>query len=176
MNDSIITQVTYLEIEKLQKISIETFSETFGDQNSKDDLEKYIKENLSIKKLSNELNNPNSEFYFYQFNNQAVGYLKVNFKEAQTEIKDSSSLEIERIYVLNKFQGQKIGHLLLEFAIERAKNENLTSVWLGVWEENKKAISFYQKHNFIQFDKHVFKLGNDLQTDILMKLPLNQID
>ena len=176
MNDSIITPVTFLEIEKLQKISVETFTQTFENQNSKEDLDKYIEDNLSIKKLSGELNNPNSNFYFYQLNNQIVGYLKTNIKEAQTEIKDKLSLEIERIYILEKFQGHKIGHSLLKFAIEIAKKRKLDFIWLGVWEENKKAISFYLKHNFIQFDQHIFKLGDDLQTDILMKLPLNQID
>ena len=176
MAHSNITQVNLLEIENLQKISIETFTETFGHQNSKEDLDEYILENLSINKLSDELNNPNSNFYFYQYNNQIVGYLKTNINEAQTEIKDKFSLEIERIYVLEKFQGHKIGHALLKLAIEKAKKKKLDFIWLGVWEENKKAINFYLKHNFVQFDQHIFKLGEDLQTDILMKLPLNQID
>lgn len=171
-----ITQVTLLEIQDLQKISFETFTQTFGNQNSKEDLNKYIEDNLSIKKLSDELNNPNSNFYFYQLNNQIVGYLKTNINEAQTEIKDKLSLEIERIYVLEKFQGHKIGHALLKFAIEKSKMKKLDFIWLGVWEENKKAIFFYLKHHFVQFDKHIFKLGEDLQTDILMKLTLNQID
>jgi ribosomal protein S18 acetylase RimI-like enzyme len=42
-------------------------------------------------------------------------------------------------------------------------------VWLGVWEKNLRAISFYEKNGFIAFDQHIFQLGDDRQTDIMMK-------
>jgi ribosomal protein S18 acetylase RimI-like enzyme len=42
-------------------------------------------------------------------------------------------------------------------------------VWLGVWEENSRAINFYKKNGFIEFDKHIFKLGDAEQTDIMMR-------
>ena len=45
-------------------------------------------------------------------------------------------------------------------------------IWLGVWEENPRATRFYQKNGFVAFGKHIFKLGDDEQTDILMKRPL----
>jgi ribosomal protein S18 acetylase RimI-like enzyme len=53
-----------------------------------------------------------------------------------------------------------------------AKDINATHVWLGVWEKNPKAIRFYKKNGFVEFDKHIFKLGTDEQTDIMMKLQM----
>jgi diamine N-acetyltransferase len=41
---------------------------------------------------------------------------------------------------------------------------------LGVWEKNPRAISFYKKNGFIEFDPHIFKLGDEELTDIMMKL------
>ncbi len=46
---------------------------------------------------------------------------------------------------------------------------NLPWLWLGVWEKNEPAILFYEKQGFVPFDTHGFMLGNDLQTDILMR-------
>jgi ribosomal protein S18 acetylase RimI-like enzyme len=103
---------------------------------------------------------------------EVVGYLKLNFGQSQTELKDSKALEIERIYVLKEFQGKNIGQLLYEKAIQIANQNNAEYVWLGVWEENEKAIKFYTKNGFVAFDKHIFKLGDDEQTDIMMKLTL----
>lgn len=40
---------------------------------------------------------------------------------------------------------------------------------LGVWEHNHRALRFYEKNGFIAFGTHIFQLGNDQQTDILMK-------
>ncbi|MFD2832491.1 GNAT family N-acetyltransferase [Christiangramia antarctica] len=75
--------------------------------------------------------------------------------------------------MLKEFHGKKVGKMLYDKAIELAKEKNIDNVWLGVWEENLRAIRFYEKNGFVAFDKHIFKLGNDEQTDIMMKLKLN---
>jgi len=157
------------EIEALQAISRLTFYETFAEVNTEENMSSYLENDLSLECLSEELNNPNSEFYFAFFENEVIGYLKINFESAQKEQKTANSLEIERIYVLKEFHGKNIGQLLLEHAFQIAKEKGNENVWLGVWEENKRAIRFYQKNGFEEFDKHIFMLGEDAQTDILMK-------
>ena len=82
-------------------------------------------------------------------------------------------MEIERIYVLDEFHGKKVGLTLYNRALEIAQQRNIDYIWLGVWENNFKALNFYRKQGFIEFDQHIFKLGNDEQTDLLMKLSLN---
>jgi ribosomal protein S18 acetylase RimI-like enzyme len=135
-------------------------------------MEKYLEEGFSLEKLTAELKNNNSEFYFAVMDNKVIGYLKLNFGPSQTELKDDKALEIERIYVLREFHGKKVGQLLYEKAMQIARQINADYVWLGVWEENPRAINFYKKNGFVEFDKHIFKLGNDEQTDIMMKLQL----
>ena len=88
-----------------------------------------------------------------------------NFREAY---------KIERIYVLKEFHGKKVGQILYDTAFEMAKQRCADYLWLGVWEENPRAINFYKKNGFVEFDKHIFKLGNDEQTDIMMKLQLQK--
>lgn len=161
------------EIESLREISIKTFVDTFSEQNTEENMQKYLDENLSIKKLSEEFNTPGSEFYFAKIINDIIGYLKINSGNSQTELKTLTGLEIERIYVLKEFHGKHIGQILLEKTISLAKEKKCDHIWLGVWEENARAISFYKKHGFNEFDKHIFKLGDDDQIDILMKLELN---
>ena len=169
--DSIsIIAVGINDVLKLQSISSITFSQTFNEYNSSSDMEVYLNNSYSIEKLKSEINNPNSEFFFAMDGEKVVGYLKINIKEAQTEKKDLGAFEIERIYVDQLYQGKKIGQLLFNKAIEIAKSKKVSYVWLGVWEENHKALAFYKKNSFIPFDKHIFKLGNDEQTDIMMRL------
>lgn len=167
-----VVKINWDRVEDLQKIGKQTFFETFADSNSVEDMQKYLEESFALEKLENELKNPNSEFYFAKDNEKVVGYLKVNFGDSQTELKDNSALEIERIYVLKDYHGKKVGQKLYEKAIEIAKEKAVEYVWLGVWEENHRAINFYQKNGFEAFDKHIFVLGNDEQTDIMMKLKL----
>ena len=167
-----ITRITTNEIDQLQKIGRQTFYETFSTGNTQENMQKYLDERFSIEKLTAELNDKNAIFYFAQLENKIVGYLKINFGDSQTELKDDKSLEIERIYVLKEFQGKKIGQILYDKAIEIAKQKDADYIWLGVWEENPRAISFYKKNGFVEFNKHIFKLGDDEQIDIMMKLNL----
>ena len=169
MNKINIQKATFNDIEKLQQIGRKTFLETFASDNSEENMTQYLSESFATEKLTNELNNENSAFYFAYYQNNVIGYLKVNFGDSQTEIKDEKTLEIERIYVLKEFHGQKVGQMLYEKALEIAKQNNSVYLWLGVWEENRRAIAFYKKNGFIEFDKHIFRLGNDEQTDIMMK-------
>jgi diamine N-acetyltransferase len=168
-----IIKVTPKEVGQLQEVARQTFFETFSEANTVENMKKYLEEGFTVEKLTAELENPNSEFYFATANNEVIGYLKLNFALSQTELKDDKSVEIERIYVLKKFQGRKAGQWLYEKAIQVAKQKNANYVWLGVWEQNERAINFYKKNGFIQFDKHIFKLGDDEQTDIMMKVELN---
>jgi len=167
-----IRKIKILDLAQLQKIGISTFSETFAEHNTKEDLEKYLKESFAADKLIGELENPDAAFYFAEVDDTVIGYLKINFGDAQTELKDNKAVEIERIYVLQAYHGKKIGQLLYNKAIEIAKEHQAHYVWLGVWEENHRALQFYKKNGFVQFDTHIFKLGNDEQTDIMMKLAL----
>ena len=167
-----IRKINIDDLEALRNLSIQTFMETFEEVNTEEDMQKYLDENLSIEKLKTELENVNSEFYFAENNGEILGYLKLNFKDAQTEKVEENHFEIERIYVLKAFLGQKIGQILFDKAIEIGREKNLEYVWLGVWEENHRAIKFYGKNGFEIFGKHDFVLGEDVQTDLLMKMKI----
>jgi ribosomal protein S18 acetylase RimI-like enzyme len=168
-----IEQINHSHIEALQQIGRQTFEETFAESNSAENMAKYLEEAYSNEKLSAELNDQNSLFYFAMMGQDVIGYLKLNVGASQTEVKDNDAIEIERIYVLKSFQGKRVGQLLFDKAIQIAKEQNAEFVWLGVWEENKKAIQFYTRNGFVEFDQHVFVLGDEAQTDIMMKLELS---
>ena len=173
VNQIHIKRVTLLGIEELHIIAKKTFFETYSKENSKENMENYLEEKFNKKQLEKELKDSNSEFYFAIMNNKIAGYLKLNFKEAQTEINNDGAAEIERIYVLQEYQGNKIGKTLYNKSVSCAKEKEATYIWLGVWERNENAIGFYKKQGFLEFDKHVFVLGDEKQTDIMMKVSLD---
>lgn len=172
MENIVIRNVRLQDIGLLQEIGRQTFFETFAASNTEDNMSTYLEEGFAAEKLTEELNNVYSEFYFAVVAERVIGYLKLNFGSSQTELQDNSSLEIERIYVLQEYHGKKVGQLLYDKAIEIAYHKEVAYVWLGVWEENARAMRFYEKNGFVAFDKHMFKLGDDEQTDIMMKKKL----
>lgn len=172
MNSIVIKKIGLEQLVPLQEIGSKTFYDTFFESDSKESMNAYLDTSFSTEKLTAELENPNSEFYFATQNEDVIGYLKVNFGAAQTELQDANAVEIERIYVLQDYHGKQVGQLLFEKAMAIAKNNHCNYIWLGVWEENHRALQFYTKNGFVAFDKHIFVLGDESQTDIMMKLKL----
>ncbi len=167
-----IRKITVEDLFQLQEIGRKTFVETFSSSNTEENMALYLKEGFATEKLTAELQNPESEFYFATLNENVIGYLKINFGPAQTELQEAKSVEIERIYLLQEYHGKQVGQLLFEKAMAIAKNNHCDYIWLGVWEENHRALQFYTKNGFVAFDKHIFVLGDEAQTDIMMKLVL----
>ncbi len=167
-----LKKVTIEELEQLQSISQTTFLQAFEADNDPGDMKAYVEEAFSLAQLKKELEHPESRFFFALHKNQVIGYLKVNWGAAQTEHPLEHAMELQRIYVLADFHGHKIGQLLMDKTLEIAREEKMASIWLGVWEENIKAVRFYKKNGFEVFGTHQFLLGEDLQTDLVMKLDL----
>lgn len=165
----LITKASIQDLATLQSLGKETFYETFAQHNSEEEMQNYLNKSFALDKLAAELNHQDSQFFLAWEETLPVGYLKVNSGTAQTELQDETSLEIERIYVKSSHHGKKVGQILYEKALEIAQKENKKYIWLGVWEENMRAVNFYKKNGFVEFNKHIFRLGKEEQTDLMMK-------
>lgn len=160
------------DIQILQTISIETFNDTFKDQNSPENMKAYLKKAFNIEQLERELSNPSSQFFFVYFHDDIAGYLKVNIDDAQSEKMGADSLEIERIYIRTNFQKHGVGKYLMNNAVQIAKEQKKKKIWLGVWEKNENAIAFYGKMGFVQTGAHSFYMGDEEQIDFIMEKTL----
>jgi ribosomal protein S18 acetylase RimI-like enzyme len=167
-----IRPVQSSELRNLHHIAKSTFVEAFAVQNTASDMQKYVAEFLSYEKIESEFQNPESQFYFAEADGVLLGYLKINSGKAQTESFLENALEVERIYVSSPFQGKGVGQLLFDYAVEKGRSEEFDWIWLGVWEKNLRAIKFYKRNGFVEFNQHQFLLGGDLQVDLLLKFNL----
>tara|TARA_B100000767_G_scaffold270252_1_gene293596 strand:+ start:608 stop:1126 length:519 start_codon:yes stop_codon:yes gene_type:complete len=165
--------ISVQSLHKLVQLSVQTFEETFGHKNTKENMAWYFKTKMNPEQLKNELLQTNSDFYWILFRKKIIGYLKLNYNHAQTEVVNlGESFEIERIYILSKFQRKGFGEDVLSKAISLGKKKGSSFLWLGVWEQNENAIAFYTKKGFEIFGRHIFQLGDDAQTDLLMGLKI----
>jgi ribosomal protein S18 acetylase RimI-like enzyme len=157
------------ELDTLQEIGYETYDDTFRSMNTQETINKYLQKAFNKEKLSAELNNMSSKFYFIYADNNLVGYLKINDAPAQSDINDHQSIEVERIYIRKAYKGKGLGKQLMHYAIQLAKEMKKNYVWLSVCEKNTDAISFYIKMGFREAGRHSFRMGNELQSDLIMK-------
>ena len=163
---------TSSDLDKLVEISKKTFVDAFEKDNDPEDFYTYIDKAFEKSHIEQQLQNEDSTFCFVYMADVLAGYFKLNENAAQTDINSEETIELERIYVLKEFQGRQIGKQMLYEAIALAIKKGKTFIWLGVWQNNKEAIRFYEKHGFVKFGTHPYYIGKDKQTDWLMRLDL----
>lgn len=156
------------DLEALRRIARETYDETFRSMNRPEVMDAYLEEAFAPARLAAELANPASEFWFLFLGGDLVGYLKVNDAPAQSDLNDPRTLEVERIYVRRAYKGKGLGTTLLRHAEALARARGKAAIWLGVWEKNAAAIAFYGTLGFRRTGGHSFRMGDELQSDLIM--------
>jgi ribosomal protein S18 acetylase RimI-like enzyme len=153
----------------IAELSQQTFYDSFAMFNTKENMDKFMNEQFTKEALMAEVGAPGNIFLLAYFAGEALGYACMRKSENPQELGDISAIEIARIYAVQKAIGKGVGRLLIERCIEIAKEKNEKVIWLGVWEHNPRAIAFYLKWGFEKFGEHPFMLGDDRQTDWMMK-------
>ncbi|MBI5858826.1 MAG: GNAT family N-acetyltransferase [Sphingobacteriales bacterium] len=160
------------DAELIADMSRQTFFETFAPQNTKENMDKFMNETFTKEALMKEVGAAGNYFLLAYDEEIPVGYARMREGELRPEFDGKSSIEIARIYAVASAIGKGVGSTLIKKCIEIAGEMDKETIWLGVWEKNQRAIEFYGKWGFEKFGTHVFLLGNDPQTDWLMKKEL----
>lgn len=169
----IIREAKLSDAKTLAQLGAQTFFETYSLESPKGDMGKYISTAFSEKKIKKELSDKNSAFLLANLDGKDIGYAKMGTDRQIDKLKGRKIIELKRLYVLKDFIGKKIGKGLTEHCLEYAKNNKFEVIWTQVWHKNSRAIEFYKKWGFKEFDKGVFELGDIKQSDIRMKKELS---
>jgi len=172
-----ITEVRLSDLPVLRDLAERTFRDAWQDMNEPEAFEMYCREKFTVGQLQLEWESPDAEFYFARVNGLPVAYLKLNrdkdpgpSAEFDTpEPWQGGAVQLERIYVLPDFQGQRIGEQLIRFTEERARQTGSGWVWLSVWKKSPRSIQFYERNGYSIFGVETFWVGDDPQPDWLMR-------
>lgn len=164
-----IRPCTDTDVDVISVVAAYCFEDTFRTSCTREDMIAFLRQAYSHDILAQEFANTNSHFFILYVEHSIAGYLKVNFKDAQSEHMGPNMMEIERLYILPQYKGMGLGSTLMQFALDYAHQHEVAGVWLGVWEHNEPAKAFYTKHGFHFVGSHTFTVGSDDQTDLLMR-------
>lgn len=156
----------------LAELGAKTFYDTFRPFHSEEDMQQYIRKSYSLEQIEANFKNENI-VYFIAFDNELpVGYIKLIRNGSDQKLETKKNIELEKIYVLKEYFDKKVGKELMNEAISFSKNENFETLFLGVWQDNNRAIIFYEKFGFTVYATRIFQLGKTICDDYLMKLEL----
>ena len=171
MSKIIIRKAVVEDAEMLADLAYKTFWDAFHDhpENAPDDLAHYMAKAFNVEQVRSELADKNSIFLVAEIENETAGYARLILDNIEPGITAEKPIELNRLYSKQEFLGKGVGARLMEECFALAKNLDCDAMWLGVWEYNPRAQRFYEKYGFREVGKHVFLLGSDAQTDLLMQ-------
>jgi diamine N-acetyltransferase len=156
----------------LAEFGASTFSDSFAADNRPEDIQAYLVFSFSPEKQAEELADPSSLFLIAEINQQTAGYARLYKGQAPKSVTGRSPIELVRIYAAQAWIGRGVGAALMKACLTEAERYGCDTIWLGVWERNPRAIKFYQKSGFVEVGTQPFRLGADLQTDVIMQRPV----
>lgn len=140
-----LKKATLSDIKSLQEICIEAYSKSFKGHWIKNGFDLYIESQFSETKLTEDITNPNTDYYFISFNDNHIGFLKIKYS-INDALKDDS--ELVKIYILPEFKGKGIGKFALQQTINNLRTIGKKNLLLDVIDTNTNSISFYEKMGF----------------------------
>jgi diamine N-acetyltransferase len=171
MTDQTTTHIRRADVNDaalLAELGARTFNDTFAADNNAEDMAAYLSASFSPSKQTEELLDAQSIYLIAEIGGHPVGYAQLYAGAAPECVKGDEPVELVRFYVLQEWHGRGVGAPLMRACIEEARAAGRRTLWLGVWEHNGRAQAFYRKWDFETVGEHIFQLGSDPQTDVLM--------
>jgi diamine N-acetyltransferase len=171
MSQILIRQAIPEDAKLLTDLAYTTFWDAFAHhpKNAPDDLNYYMRQAFNQEQITAELADEKNIFLIAEIHGETAGYSKIIIDNIEPGITAERPVELSRLYSHQRHLGQGVGQALMDSCFNRARTENCDVMWLGVWEYNPRAQRFYEKNGFRVVGSHVFQLGKDAQTDLLMQ-------
>jgi ribosomal protein S18 acetylase RimI-like enzyme len=156
----------------LARLGATTFTQAFAAVNSAEDMAAYLASAFGPEIQAAELRQPESIFLIVSVDGEPAGYAQIQVTDPPEGVHASRPIELVRFYLDAAWHGQGVSKVLMGEVLAVASLGRHDIIWLGVWEHNGRAISFYRKWGFEVVGNKSFRLGSDLQTDYLMSRSL----
>lgn len=168
----VVKRAAFSDVAAMREVAIQSYMDTFAEVNSPENMTAFLNEVYNQQKLEHEFHETGSALYLAWNDNRVAGFLRMRSSEEVAAELGSNTIELQRLYIHKDFQNQKVGRMLMQKAIDYALEGKFEWIWLGVWEHNFNAQRFYAKWGFEKFGEHIFQMGEDPQTDWLLKRKL----
>ena len=159
------------DIPALAEMGRRCFAETFGPYFPKEDLALHLGRKFGAAALPVEYGDPALRIRMAEIDGEIVAYVKLAPMGLPVD-HEAGAMEIRQLYVLERWQGAGVAAALMAWAVEAARAEQATALYLCVWEEGHRAIAFYRRQGFVEIGKTPFLLGTQVYQDPVMRLAL----
>ena len=165
-----IIHCTENHLDELIKVAKQSFIDAFEKQTEPDSFQDYMSKAFEPTAVLAELQHSQSIFFFLQTEGgETAGYLKLRWDRSEEFFTTEKAIELQRIYLLEKFWNKGFGKVLLDFSESYSREQGFEWIYLIVWFQNHGAIKFYEREGWTIFGNKDFQFGNEIHHDFALK-------
>jgi ribosomal protein S18 acetylase RimI-like enzyme len=164
-----IRRATVADAEALTEIGARTFFETFAADNTPEDMQLFLTSTWRPEIQRAEILDPGLDTLLaLDARGALAGFAQVRVAQPPAGIEVRKPVELKRFYVDKPWHGTGLARTLMEAAEQAARARGGREFWLGVFQRNERALSFYRKCGFRTVGTQTFVVGTDPQKDYVM--------
>jgi ribosomal protein S18 acetylase RimI-like enzyme len=163
-----ITDATNDDCEMVAQFAARTFTDTFGHLYRPENLLHHVLHKCSAAFFEEALAAGDTVLMMHD-GDRLIGYAKVG--QVALPVKHTiprGAQEIHRVYVDKEFQGQGLGKQLMLHILSLPRIAHAPAVYLGVWEENRRAQHLYTLYGFEPVGKYLYQVGDQSDNELIM--------
>jgi ribosomal protein S18 acetylase RimI-like enzyme len=157
----------------LASLAERTFRATFTVSNTPEKMDTHCAKSYGAAVQAREIADPRMRTLVCEDDGTLIGYGQLRWDAPQACVPAKYPARIQRLYVDAGFHGTGVAHALMSALLATAAAGGADQVWLGVWEQNPRALAFYRKFGFTVVGEHTFQFGNETQSDLVLSRPVH---
>jgi GNAT superfamily N-acetyltransferase len=165
-----------IDAARLADFAARTFSDTYAAYNAPADMAQHLAAKYGEAIQAAEIRDRTATYLLAEVEGDLAGFAFLHFEHGPDGVALERPVELVRFYVAREWHGLGVAQTLMAACVQEARQRAGGTLWLSVWEENSRAISFYRKSGFSLAGSVRFKLGSQLQDDHMMTLALEPVE
>jgi ribosomal protein S18 acetylase RimI-like enzyme len=166
--DFCIRRASLADVEIVAELGSRTFQDSYGSDNDPGTMKHYLASSFSPEQIASELAAPTAIFLLVCRGSYTIGYAKLDVENFPDCVSGPKPIRLVRMYMEQGYIGNGYGAALMKSCLEESCRAGYKTIWLGVWEQNKRAQRFYQNQGFHPVGSLDFIFGREIQKDVIM--------
>lgn len=162
-------RATFEDTSTIVQLGADTFKAAFGPYHRPEDMAEYLSANFNHEMVQSLIEDVSSCFLLGYEGKSVIGYAMLKEGPHPEFVTGPNPIELVRFYVSPEIIGLGYGSELMRHCLDEALNMGHSTVWLATWQENERAIRFYEKWGFKIVGDAIYVIGDDVTDDFVMQ-------
>ena len=155
------------DAERLSMLFTNVYIHTYGFAGVSNEYAHYALPQFSVERIRNKIIDHPGYMIVATYQNNLVAVAEI--EEPNTSpVGDIHAPELNKLYVLQNFNGLGIGSKLIELVEEAVKRNGYHEIWFWVWKPNERAIRFYEHVGYRSIGEALYHMQDNSYENLIM--------